>query len=162
MMHWGWMVGAALSLGLVFAACRRDAAHGPEGPRDGALAPELVQRVLQGTVSGVEADGVFVCRDDESWQRFWSEHTRLQLPTPAAPEVDFGESCVIAVFCGDRPSGGYAVEIDTIERVGEGLRVYARETRPEEGSAQVTMMTMPFELVAVPRFAGPVELEWID
>ncbi len=162
MMHWGWIVGAALLLGLVLTACRRDTAHGVDGPRDGFLGPEQVVRVLQGAVSGVETDGLLVCRDSEGWQRFWAEHTRLQLPTPPAPPVDFAEQCVLAVFCGERPSGGYSVEIDGVERMGDGLRVYARELQPEEGTAQVSMMTMPFDLVTVPRFQGPVELEWID
>lgn len=163
MMHWGWIVGAALLAGLVLAACRRDPGLGPQDPPHGSHGDAQVLRMLEGTVSGIETDGVFVCRDAESLQRFWAEHTRLQLPTPPAPEVNFEGLCVVAVFCGDRPSGGYGVTIEAVKPDGvDGMRVIARETKPEPGSAQVTMMTRPFELVAVPRFTGPVELEWVD
>ena len=162
MFHWSWILAAALLLSLVLVACRRDAAHDSHGGAQGVLGSESILRLLQGSQSGIDADGVLVCRDAESFARVWAEHTRLQLPTPPAPDVDFEEWCVIGVFCGDRPSGGYAVNIESIERVGQGLRVIAREIGPEPESAQVTVMTMPFEFVAVPSFVGPVELDWVD
>jgi hypothetical protein len=60
------------------------------------------------------------------------------------------------VFLGTRPTTGYSVEIARVERDGDALVVTYRERRPPPDVMLAQMITMPYQLVSIDRFAGPI------
>ncbi|HPF13533.1 MAG TPA: protease complex subunit PrcB family protein [Planctomycetota bacterium] len=158
-MHWSGWVGAAVVLSIVLVACRREPLAEPQDPiYEGGTA--ALMRVLQGANSGVDCQELVVCRDSATFAELWARHGRLQMPAPSMPELDFDHFYAVCLFGGSRPSGGYSVTIEGLEPTKDGVRVLAHEEEPEPGSAQITMMTAPFEIVAVPQFEGTAELVW--
>jgi hypothetical protein len=95
-----------------------------------------------------------VARSAEEWRAF----CRPNAPgaEDALRDFDWSAHMLIAVSLGSRPTGGYAVEIDSVEQDGERWIVHARETRPAPGSLQTQMVTSPFDCVATRRFDGNV------
>ncbi|MGE5591240.1 MAG: protease complex subunit PrcB family protein [Bacillota bacterium] len=62
---------------------------------------------------------------------------------------------------GERPSGGYAVQVDRVEDDGRRnytVRVSLQEPAP--GQPVIMMMTYPFALVALPKLDGPVTVAY--
>ena len=49
----------------------------------------------------------------------------------------------ITVAMGEKPSGGYSIDVEKIEMNGEGVTIYVNEKEPEEGAMVTTVMTYP-------------------
>lgn len=122
---------------------------------------------LVDAISGVTEERVVVLRTPDELRELHGEHARLNLPPRPAPDFDFGERMLVAVFAGSRPSSGYGVEVELVEwRPDPGggvdgvLRVRAKEARPAPGMMGAQVMTSPTHWVSVPTAPGAVELEW--
>jgi len=72
------------------------------------------------------------------------------------PPVDFSRDMVVALFMGERGTGGYEIEITRVERVESGLVVQYRRTSPDPGAMLSQALSQPFHLVKLPRNDGPV------
>src|SRR5215470_16966140 len=72
--------------------------------------------LAKGLASGVGQPIQIVARSQTDWAALWSRHMRIQIAPPPAPSVDFSRDMVVALFMGERPTGGYAIEVMRIER----------------------------------------------
>lgn len=76
------------------------------------------------------------------------------------PFVDFATQEVLAVFDGQRPTGGYAIEVTNVSD-GSGKRnVSITHLLPGENCVVTDALTSPFQIVAVP--ASSREINRID
>jgi protease stability complex PrcB-like protein len=57
----------------------------------------------------------------------------------------------IGVFAGERRTGGYAVQVDRVERNGERLDVIARFISPPKDALTIQVITTPAQLVSIER-----------
>jgi hypothetical protein len=57
----------------------------------------------------------------------------------------------IAVFAGSKRTGGYAVQVERIERQGDRLQVQARFTEPAPGAITIQVLTSPAQVVSIER-----------
>ena len=105
--------------------------------------------------SGYQAAVELVLRTRPEWEAAWKTLASAQ-PTPPLPAVDFGREMVLVVSSGTRPTGGWSITIERVERVGEALHVSVLETSPGRYCMTAQVLTHPAAAVAVPRFAGPV------
>ena len=69
-----------------------------------------------GLASGVGQPTQIVVRSQNEWTALWSRHMRAPSAPPPPPSVDFSRDMVVALFMGERPTGGYAIEVTQIER----------------------------------------------
>src|SRR5262245_26037559 len=120
-------------------------------------APGAVRVVAKGQHSGVHKAAERVVHSVEDWKKLWAEHTATTQPTPPLPAVDFQGEMVVAVFLGDRPTGGYGVEITQASAGPKAVVVSVRRMEPAPGSIRAQMVTQPFAIVAVPRSELPVK-----
>ena len=109
--------------------------------------------VARGDGSGVAAPRRVIVRDDASWRRLWAEHAG---GAGAAPPVDFSRAMIAAVFAGDRPTPGHAIEIVEAEQDGDALSIAVVESRPAPGVVAPQLIVSPFHIVALPRFDGAI------
>src|SRR5215510_16298514 len=112
--------------------------------------------LAKGLASGVAQPTQLVVRSQNDWAALWSRHMRTQVASPPPPSVDFSHDMVVALFMGERPTGGYAIEVTRIERTDSGLSVHYRTRQPDPAAMQAQALTQPFHLVALPRTDGPV------
>ena len=119
-------------------------------------APVPFSTLAKGLASGVAQPTQIVVRTQNDWAALWSRHMRTQIASPPPPPVDFSRDMVVALFMGERPIGGYAIEVTRIERTDSGLSVHYRSTRPDPAAMQAQALTQPFHLVALPRTDDPV------
>ena len=63
---------------------------------------------------------------------------------------------VVGIFLGERSTGGYAIEITNIERVGSEVRVHYRSESPDPGAMRTQALTQPHHLIGLSRVDGTV------
>jgi PrcB C-terminal len=114
--------------------------------------------VARGQHSGIEESRQVVVQADSEWKALWKEHGAEQ----PAPAVDLAKSTVAGVFLGTRSTGGYAVEITTVERAGADVVVSYRETKPDPGMIVTQVLTSPFQVVSFEKTSGKVSFQKAD
>lgn len=123
---------------------------------------KLVWRTLsRGLISGLTEPRRQVIREEGEWYRLWSEHAaevnRVALPPP----ISFASEMVIVVAMGERPTGGYLVDVVDVELTGRTLKVLVGERQPRPGTIQIQQITQPYIFVALPAIRGRVEFRTV-
>ena len=96
-------------------------------------------------------------RDQAAWEQFWMNLHSIDIPTPSLPEIDFTENMVIGVGLGNKPSGGYSVEIKDIIIKDDKLVINAVEQQPGQNCGTTMAITQPYHLVTVEQSDLPVQ-----
>lgn len=120
----------------------------------GSVMPPM-RTLDKGLESGIDSPRQAVVRTAAEWSSLWKAHASDR----PAPPVDFSREMVIGLFMGTRPTAGYNVEIVGIENQSGGLVVRYRETTPPPDALTAQVLTSPYQLIAVPKFDGPVRFE---
>lgn len=104
--------------------------------------------------SSIKESRTVVARNAQEWAKLWKEHKGDSLATP--PAADFNGEIVIAVFLGERPTSGYAVDVETREDPLDRNRlvVFYKEVEPKNSQPRAQMVTRPFVMLK----AAPVTL----
>jgi hypothetical protein len=114
----------------------------------------------RGAYSGITEATNRVIRMEAEWEKLWKRHGALRVPPEPAPAVDFEKEMVVAVFMGQKSTGGYAIEIKRIETTASRLRITVERKEPGPDAIVTQALTAPFHFVAVrkselkPEFVG--------
>ncbi len=125
-----------------------------------AISAFLAPQPLAGESSGMRtlAKGAYcniskprqeVIKDLSTFKSIWKQLS-TQTPDPI-PEIDFSREMVVLVAMGQKPTGGYFVEITKIQPAGKRLRIEVFRKSPPPDAILAQVVTSPFHLVAVPK-----------
>ena len=109
------------------------------------------QTVVKGSRSGVRDPLQIVIRSQAEWDALWKRHVSIETNPPPPPAIDFNKEIVIGVFLGEKPTGGYDVEIIRTEQSDSVLVIHYREKSPLPGSIVIQAVTQPFHIIQVVR-----------
>jgi uncharacterized membrane protein len=109
--------------------------------------------VARGDNSGIVTPRRAIVRDADDWQALWAEHAGADA---LAPEVDFGDRMIAAVFAGERPTPGFDIAITDARREGAALALIVTEATPPADRVVAQVITSPFHIVRLPRNDGDV------
>lgn len=118
-----------------------------------------IETLARGDGSRVVEPRRFVVRDPQSFAAVWAAHAGPDAPAPA---VDFDTRMVAAVFAGQRPTPGFAVDIADARREGNALVVVVDETQPDPGQVAAQVIVSPYHVVSLPRDDGEVRFNTPD
>ena len=131
---------------LILAAMLFAGAANIKVPAAGWKAEKIME--WKGQYGGPIDAGTEVAADASAWTRLW-----LMLGQDA-PALDFTQYFAVAVFAGERPTGGYTVEfLDPVPK-GMDLAVRYRIKRPAGFSTQA--IAQPWKVRAFARVKGKV------
>jgi hypothetical protein len=121
-------------------------------------AQDVAYEVVEvGTQSPFEDQKNFVIVNLEEWRDLWLYvHEDRAAPLPA---IDFSRYVVLALFQGQRPSGGYALEVDAVRDVGGSLVVAVSDIEPGQGCTVTDDKTSPFTFIVTQKFSGSLATE---
>jgi hypothetical protein len=105
--------------------------------------------IARGVRSGVREPLETVIRSQTDWQSLWGRHTSTGTAPSPPPTVDFDKELVAAVFLGEKPSGGYGVEISSAEVADNSLTIFVKETSPKPGAIVTLAINQPFHIVRI-------------
>jgi hypothetical protein len=77
----------------------------------------------------------------------------------AIEDVDFSEESVVVVALGERRTGGYSVEVESVVATDDGVVVRYVEGAPGPGCMTTQALTQPYRIIAIPRVEGPARFE---
>jgi len=83
---------------------------------------------------------------------FWK---KAKGTTAGVPKIDFTKTYVIAVFAGEKPTGGYAISLSGITDAGAARDVSVLITEPGKGCVTTEAKTSPYMFVSVPLMNAP-------
>jgi len=124
-------------------------------------APRTVQ--WEAVASGQQAVNVQrptfrLVRSEGELRSLWNQLHGSQLTVPPLPSVDLARETVLVVMMGQRPTGGYAVDVRGVSLEGTDLFVDVRLTEPATGAVTTSALTSPWTVVRVLR--GGVSAAW--
>lgn len=125
-------------------------------PAPRTLQWELVSSGQQAV--GVERQSFRLVRDEAELRSLWNQLHGAQLNPPPLPRVDFARETLLVVLMGQRPSGGYAVEVQGVTLEGGDLFLDVSLREPAAGAVTTSALTSPWALVRVLR--GGVDAAW--
>lgn len=143
-------------LGGVFffaAACTSNKIPDKKSGADTQIKKEITMD-WSGTYCSRKESGVIVVDSRPEWEEVW----KMTSEKPA-PEVDFAKYVVVAVFAGEKNTGGYSVEfLEPVTRDGKKIIPY-RIKSPGESFFVIQSLTQPYHLRAFEKGALPVAPE---
>lgn len=108
-----------------------------------------------------------VFRSEDAFASFWEKLHADKSSVPDLPSVDFETQAVVAIVAGERPSGGFTVEVDDVAATEDGtkMRVRFTETQPGDNCVVPQVLTSPYVVFSVVdndadvRFSGETKTE---
>lgn len=116
--------------------------------------------IARGTDSGYQNTSQMVIDNSERWLDLWQQHTCNTEPSPPLPQVDFTRYSVVAVFAGEKPTGGYSVEILTAQTTGSEIKnqpslvITVEYRQPKAGEFVTEAFTYPYHMIKIPKIDG--------
>lgn len=87
-------------------------------------------------------------RSESEWITFWNEHGSNRFPAPRRPFVDFNTDMVFIAYMGEQTTGGYSLDILTIDDDDQGNRIVTyRPNLPAPGTPLPSVLTNPYHFV---------------
>lgn len=77
-------------------------------------------------------------------------------------EIDFGKNDLVIVALGEQRTGGYAVNIESIQLQGGELAVTGKATAPGADAIVTQALTYPYSAVLIPNTAADGVVTYID
>jgi hypothetical protein len=129
-----------------------------------AFRPAPQQLAWETIASGTQATGVQGARyqlitNQDQLIGMWSQVHATQLQQPPLPRVDFQRETLVAIFLGQRSSGGYGVTVRRVSVEGNDLYLDSEFREPAAGAITTQALTSPWTLVRVLR--GGFEVAWV-
>jgi hypothetical protein len=141
-----WWI-ATIAIGVVSSACASSDEGVPVKPR----------QQWQGANSEVRAFAVRPVRSSADWETLWQQIGRAPPQAWAA-----GPDMAVAIFLGERRTGGYGVEIVSARATGGQLVVEYREKTPPPDAMVTQALTHPWAVALLPRSDATVTARKIE
>ena len=109
------------------------------------------QTVAKGSRSGVREPLQIVIRSQAEWDALWKRHVSIETNPSPPRAIDFNKEIVIGVFLGEKPTGGYDMEIIRAEQTAGALVIHYREKNPPPGAIVIQVLTQPFHIIKAVR-----------
>ncbi len=124
---------------------------------------DVMPAPLEGSQSGITDEMTQTVTSEMAWRELWLRHNAKVERVPKLPDVDFSKNQVIAIFAGQKPTGGYRVQVLSVTETpwnGAPARlVKYRVQTPPKNAITTQVITNPFLFRVVPRFSGATFFE---
>lgn len=97
--------------------------------------------------SNIHEAGVRNATTVDEFRTLWQQHTSS---FDAPPTVDFNTQSVLAVFGGEKPTGGYTAAITSVKQLNTTLTVHYRISSPDPNTGMTQVITYPAHIVSIP------------
>jgi len=114
-----------------------------------------ISDLVSASHSGLREARRFVVSDEPGWASLWSAIHSDVTPEPARPGVNLAEQIVIVAALGERPTGGFAIHIDSVRSGSGGREVFVTTSTPGPTCMTTQALTQPVHAVSAPVVAGP-------
>mmetsp|Transcript_13313 Transcript_13313/g.23842 ORF Transcript_13313/g.23842 Transcript_13313/m.23842 type:complete len:254 (-) Transcript_13313:18-779(-) len=107
------------------------------------------QTIEEGHHSGISRPLTDVYRTPQEFEIFWKKHQSDRFPPAPAPDINFASQMAVAVFMGTQNTGGYRVEITSVDNVDGELVVNFMTSSPPRGAVTTQALTQPYHIISL-------------
>lgn len=113
---------------------------------------------LEGDNCKITRAGLHLIQSEADWQTFWTKLSGQ--PASTAPrDIDWLKENLIAVTAGSRPTAGFSIYIETVDRTRASEYVLRGvEVTPMKGQVLAEMLTAPYVIIRIEKLAGNPQL----
>lgn len=109
-----------------------------------------IEVLVEGSHGGYETSKYLIIRNDKALQEVYAKINMIRSPEILVPKIDWKNEMVIALFMGQKNSGGYKISVKNIKSIDQNKdEITVKETAPQ-GMA-TTVITQPFYFCKVKR-----------
>lgn len=122
------------------------------------VAPEnklKFETILKGGFSEIAEQKNIVISDQSEWGSMRLK-VGIERSSPL-PEVDFGKEMLVAAFSGEKPTGGYDIEIQRIVENKNNINVFVQESMPGNNCILTEALTRPYHIIKIVRSEKKVD-----
>ncbi|HET9680294.1 MAG TPA: protease complex subunit PrcB family protein [Gammaproteobacteria bacterium] len=105
-----------------------------------------VSNLARGAYSNLEIERFQIIHDAATLERLWQQ---AQISKPV-PTIDFTQNSVVLVALGERPTGGYRVDVSQAVKARQRIEITVTIRKPGDQCVVTQVVTMPYHFVAVP------------
>lgn len=140
------------SVGRTMPSCDFAPCPGEEASRSAQQQAGGYQIIAQdeGLSGGLEERRTVTVFNQEDLTALWNEIYAAVEPRPPVPSVDFATNAVVGYFTGIQASGGYSVEVASIQKAGTTTQIIFKQTNPGQDCMASSVITKPYILISVP------------
>jgi len=109
------------------------------------------QTLKKGNYSGHTSSGYYLINNLDEWTEVFEKSPQ--------PEINFSKTTIIAVFMGQRSTGGFGIEVKEIIDTGFLVVVKVEKTGPGKGCMVPMVLTSPFHVVEVDKIGKGVHFD---
>lgn len=108
---------------------------------------------------GFDKPGYVLVNSQDRLTNLWYQAHGTQLQVPSVPKLDFSRETVVAIFDGQKPTGGYGLDVRSVSVENGELYIDLVTTRPTEGAITTQSITSPWLILHI--LAGSYQVAWI-
>lgn len=112
----------------------------------------------QGAHGGRDTASEEIITNQEELKALYREFNNI-----IAPDIDFTQNNVVALFMGTKRSGGYSITVEKIAyNIGDKRKAYvlAKTKKPGKGQVVTLALTSPYCIVAIPKTPA-IEVQYL-
>jgi len=113
--------------------------------------------VEQGSNSHLTTATTETCRTHDELNSLWQRHHGNADPVPSALDtINFDSNMVLFVSLGDKPNGGYGIEVESVTEDESEIVLTCLTSNPSPFDMLTMAITQPYEILTVPKSDKPV------
>ena len=119
--------------------------------------------ILAQNSNGGKTDSEFmVIKDKKALNEIYGLISKGRFPKLEIPLINFEQETVVALFLGEKTSGGYSISVEQIMNINDKVIVTYKIGFPKKGEMVTTVMTQPYCIIKMPKTLKEVEFKEVD
>jgi len=107
--------------------------------------------ISEGVLSNISVQRFDIIRDSVALVALWTTQNLGFAGVADIPVIDFNQDMILALFLGSRISGGFTIEVESIEELSTQMIINILESVPGTGCPVTLGFTQPFQIVQIPK-----------
>ena len=109
------------------------------------------ETLAQDFYGGMTDSKFMVIKNEKTLDTIYNLINEGKIPVLKTPIINFEQEMVIALFLGEKNSGGYSIAVEQIMNVDDKVNVVYRITSPKAGEMVTSVMTQPYCIIKIPK-----------
>ena len=118
--------------------------------------------IAQDDFGGMTESKFITIKDKNSLNEIYNLISKGRMPKLEIPAIDFKKEIVIALFLGEKTSGGHSITVKQIENINDKVIVTYKIDSPKKGEMVTTVMTHPYCIIKMPKTLKEVVFKEIN
>lgn len=109
------------------------------------------QTITQDYYGGLIDSKFIVIEDVKSLDEVYDLLSKGKSPKLEAPKINFDNETIIALFLGEKTSGGYSISVEKVVNYKDSIVVNYKTETPKKGEMVTSVMTQPYCIIKMPK-----------